>query len=172
MDTDIISFETLIATQDSARWVMLGAIATGIAAFGSLITAGYAIVALNTWKNQEKTKIRSEFKRSLLALDYSIHMVPDGWNQNIAQVVQIMAMQSQTSSSENKHFVAINEVKKCWHNAISAWVMCEGILKKTKLTKKWHELSVLYLEYIQGKVDKLSVLEKLAEMHSIEFIFD
>jgi len=172
MDTDIISFETLLATQDSARWVMWGAIATGIAALGSIVTMVCAIGALNTWKSQEKTKIRSEFKRSLLALDYAIHTMPDSWDSNLAHMLQLRATYSGLSAEDHQIIASFLEVKKCWHNSISAWVMCEGLLKKTPLTKKWSELSGIYLKFIKGEADKLSVLEKLAEMHSLEFIFD
>lgn len=172
MDTNIIAFKTLLATQDSARWVMWGAIATGIAALGSIVTMICAIGALSTWKNQEKTKIRSEFKRSLLTLDYAIHMMPDSWNSNLVKGLQIRASNAWLSAEDNQIIALYMEVKKCWHDSTSAWVMCEGLLKKTPLTKKWGELSEVYLKFIKGEVDKSSILRKLNEMHSLEFIFD
>lgn len=172
MDADIISYETLIATRDSAQWVMWGAIATGVAAAGSILTLICAAAALSTWKKQEKTKIKSEFKKSLLALDYSVHMMPDDWNFLMAQRISMVNKSSPTYPNDDNASISLNELKKCWHNAISAWVMCEGQLKKTNLPKQWHELSGIYIDFIQGKVKKIIILDKLAEMHSIEFIFD
>ncbi|ELD7982262.1 hypothetical protein KC915_22845 [Enterobacter hormaechei] len=173
MDTDLISFETLLATRDSAYWVMWGAIATGVAAFGSIMTLIVAGAALNTWKQQEKTKIRSELKRSLLALDYAVHMMPDSWNSLTAQRVNIAITQKAFHfDGDQDAIVAMIELKKCWHDALSAWVMCEGQLKQTNLTKLWNELSNIYLEFLEGETAKLKVLEKLAEMHSVKFIFD
>jgi hypothetical protein len=171
MDTDIISYETLIATQDSAEWVMYGAIAAWVAAIGSIATLAYAAMALKTWKQQEKTKIRKEFKRSLLALDYAIHMMPDNWNSQIAISMKIRATSFAVSGNSEIAF-NLSELKKCWHDAISAWVMCEGLLIKTSLTKSWAELSEIYGRYIQGYVGKKEILDKLAEMHSVKFIFD
>ncbi|EOW2370909.1 hypothetical protein ACNZA9_001774 [Cronobacter sakazakii] len=173
MDTDLISFETLLATRDSAYWVMWGAIATGVAALGSIVTLIVAAVALNTWKKQEKTKIRSELKRSLLALDYAVHMMPDMWNALIAQRINMaISQKSFCFNGDEDAVVAMIELKKCWHDALSAWVMCEGQLKKTNLTMLWHELSQIYLEFLEGKTTKLTVLKKLAVMHSVKFIFD
>ncbi|MCE0801996.1 hypothetical protein LVQ77_17060 [Buttiauxella sp. S04-F03] len=171
MITDYIAHETLLATRLSADWVKYGAIATGIAAGSSLLTLFYAASALNTWKKQEKTKIRSEFKRSLLALDYAVHMMPDEWDFLMAQRVR-MGDRAYMISGDNEAETALIELKKCWHNSISAWVMCEGQLKKTNLTKQWNELSDLYVDFLKGKVKKLTILEKLTEMHSVEFIFD
>lgn len=173
MDTDIISYETLLATRDSATWVMWGALATAIAALGSILTFFVAGLALNTWKNQEKTKIRSELKRSLLALDYSIHMMPNAWDRLTAQRANLAIEQKKfLFEVDQETIAAILALKKCWHDALSAWVMCEGQLKKTSLTKLWNELSNIYIDFIQGKADKKTILEKLAEMHSVNFIFD
>lgn len=173
MDTDLISFETLLATRDSAYWVMLGAIATGIAAIGSVATLFVAGAALNTWKQQEKTKIRSELKRSLLALDYAVHMMPDLWNEQTAQRVNFAATQKAIHfNGDEDAVVAMIELKRCWHEALSAWVMCEGQLKKTNLTNLWYELSQIYLKFLEGKTTKLNILSKLAEMHSVKFIFE
>lgn len=172
MDTDLISFETLLATRDSAHWVMLGAIATGAAALGSIMTLFVALAALNTWKQEEKTKIKSELKRSLLALDYAVHMMPDLWNEPTAQRINIAITQKVFRfDGDEDEVVAMIELKKCWHDALSAWVMCEGQLTKTELTKMWNELSKIYLNFLEGKATKLSMLEKLTEMHSVKFIF-
>lgn len=171
MDADIISYETLLATRYSADWVMYGAIAAWLAALSSLLTLICAASALNTWKKQEKTKIRSEFKRSLLALDYAIHMMPDEWNAHMANMV-LMKSRFHISAEESAAELRLSELKKCWHDAISAWVMCEGLLKTTNLTSLWVELSDLYVKYTQGFVSKKKILNKFAEMHSLEFIFE
>lgn len=171
MTVDNIAYETLIATRYSADWVKYGAIAAWIAAGASLLTLFAAVSALNTWKKQEKTKIRSEFKRSLLALDYAVHMMPDDWNFAKAQRM-VVGHKSFLLPGDNEAEEVVIELKKCWHNAISAWVMCEGQLKSTNLTKQWHELSDLYVDYLKGRMVKLVILEKLVEMHSVEFIFD
>ncbi|MBA5202204.1 hypothetical protein H2Y57_00610 [Pectobacterium aroidearum] len=173
MDVDIISYETLLATRDSANWVMWGAIATGVTAVSSVFTLFYAIAALNTWKKQEKTKIKSEFKRSLLALEYAIHMMPNNWDTSMVQEMHIeMAARTHTLQNYEEIVVAQSDLKKCWHDATSAWVMCEGLLKKTNLTRLWEELSNIYIKYLSGRINKKVILDKLAEMHSIEFIFD
>ncbi|RYM60016.1 Uncharacterised protein [Serratia quinivorans] len=173
MDSDYISYETLIATRASADWVMYGAIAAWVAAFGAIFTLVYAALALNTWQKQEKTKIRSEFKRSLLALDYAIHMMPDEWSITKAQRIQARSISTPFfAAGDNEAASALSDLKKCWHDAISAWVMCEGLLKKTNLTSLWKELSDIYVDYIKGRVDKRTILNKLADMHSVEFIFN
>ncbi|HDL7364667.1 TPA: hypothetical protein PXN47_003805 [Yersinia enterocolitica] len=173
MDADLISFEAMIATRESADWAMWGVMAAGVAAIGSILTLFYAVAALSTWKKQEKTKIKSEFKKSLLALDYATHLMPDEWDGKMAQLVKIKGMPYVVVPTElNEAGEALDELKKCWHSAISAWVMCEGLLKETNLPRLWNELSDIYLKYIQGLVNKQVILKKLAEMHSIQFIFD
>lgn len=172
MDADLISFETLIATRDSAYWVMWGAIATSIAAISSIITLYFAFAALNTWKVQEKTKIKSELKRSLFALDYAIHMMPDDWNAAKAAMIQMNESSFLVTQGSDKTSAAYSELKKRWHNALTAWVMCEGLLFETELTGLWNELSNIYIEYIQGRTSKVEILQKLSEMHKVKFIFD
>ena len=171
MTEDYISYETLLAARYSADWVKYGAIAAWISSGAALLTLYCAATAINTWKKQEKTKIRSEFKRSLLALDYAVHMMPDDWNFPMAQRMRI-GNKYVLIAGDNEVEVAFCELNKCWHNAISAWVMCEGQLKKTNLTKQWHELSDLYVSFVKGNNKKLAILEKLTEMHTVEFIFD
>jgi hypothetical protein len=170
MDADFISFETLMATRESAWWVMWGAIATVVTAIGSLLTLAYAAAALTTWKKQEKTKIKSEFKRSLLALDYAIHMMPNDWDRSMAQMVEIRE-RALPQIGDTPAEQSVRELKKCWHDALSAWVMCEGLLKKTNLTNLWQELSALYMDYLKGGTKKITILNKLGDMHSVEFIF-
>lgn len=106
-------------------------------------------------------------------MDYAVHMMPDSWNSLTAQRVNIAITQKAFRfDGDEDAIVAMIELKKCWHDALSAWVMCEGQLKKTNLTNLWYELSKIYLEFLEGKATKLKVLEKLAEMHSVKFIFD
>lgn len=173
MAVDYIAYETLIATRFSADWVKYGAIAAWVSAVAGILTLAVAATALNTWKNQEKTKIRSEFKRSLLALDYAVHMMPDEWNPTLANMLKIRADKRAIDHSIQviEADSAYYDLKKAWHNAISAWVMCEGQLKETNLTKQWNELSDLYVNFLKGIIDKGAILKKLAEMHSVEFIF-
>jgi len=98
-------------------------------------------------------------------------MMPDDWNAHMANAI-LMKSRSFIVSADSSAEVRLSELKKCWHDAISAWVMCEGLLKTTNLTSLWVELSDLYVKYIQGFVSKKKILNKLAEMHSLEFIFE
>ncbi|MBB1200774.1 hypothetical protein EGM70_10775 [Enterobacteriaceae bacterium 89] len=171
MDADIISYETLIATRDSADWVMYGAIAAWVAVACSVITFIFAAYTLTIWKKQEKLKLKSEFKRSLLSLDYSIHMMPDDWGVAVSNRIRSLD-KSAYLPGDKEAAASFDDLKKNWHNAISAWVMCEGQRKEMNLTKKWEELSKIYVQYIRGLAGKETILKKLAEMHNVEFIFN
>lgn len=173
MDANLISYMSLSAAQDSARWAMWGVVVSGVSAFASLLTLYFASSALNTWKKQEKTKIRSELKRSLLALDYAIHLMPDGWDMRIANAVHMkIAQMGSTQFVSDEYISAVIEMKKCWHDALSAWAMCEGQLDKTSMIELWNELSDIYQKFYFARANKIMILNKLSEMHSVKFIFD
>lgn len=75
VETDLISYLGFLVARDSARWGFLsmlanwGAVIIGVLSFiVSVVTLCIARKAMNTWREQEQTKAKQEFKKSLLAL--------------------------------------------------------------------------------------------------------
>lgn len=82
MDSDIISYESMLAAKESAYWAMHAV----IAAWGSLalafITLGVALYAMNTWKSQEKVSAKREIKKAAGKLYVEIRLMPEQFNKN------------------------------------------------------------------------------------------
>ncbi|WP_440531012.1 hypothetical protein [Serratia marcescens] len=62
MDADLISYESMLTAQESAKWAFWGMVATWGSLVVSALTLMLAYRALTSWKEQEKLKVKQNFK--------------------------------------------------------------------------------------------------------------
>lgn len=142
MDSDIISYESMLAAKESAYWAMHAA----KAAWGSLILAfmtfGVAIYAMNTWKSQEKVSAKREIKKAAGKLYVEISLMPVKFNKNNITNGQ--------SVSKSPNFEVLVSSKN--QRLIDEWLMRE------KLSELY-----LHLKYLgHGVSDDLTSVQKSA----------
>lgn len=164
MDTDLIAYEAMLAAKDSAEWAwwtMAAALAT---VFISLATLGLAYAALDSWREQEKLKLKMEFKRAVLELRYSLEDIPQAWfyhQINIAKsrLRAYPELASRIGDESQIYFLKQNLVKS-FDEATKAWLMCGHLLQDENVNTTWKEFSRDFRPYIMrgGSKSHLTIL--------------
>lgn len=81
MDSDIISYESMLAAKESAYWAMHAVIVAWVSLGLAGITFGVAFCAMNTWKSQEKVKAKREIKKSAGKLFVEVGLMPEKFSK-------------------------------------------------------------------------------------------
>lgn len=181
MDADIISYESMLAARDSANWAYWGMVAVWISVPVSVLTFVLACIALNTWKKQEKLRVKKDFKASLFQLRTLLLYMPDEIDElklqqgrkflkNPAVEFQIGLLQQEFNERKDyaKEFIHIEEgMQKCF----ACWVDTENILLGTKVSKFWSNIITAYEKYVLGEGKKLDVIKEIDAMLEQPFVF-
>ncbi|MEH4615083.1 hypothetical protein POY37_16585 [Klebsiella pneumoniae] len=76
MDASYIAYETLVANRNAAEWAFWSMIAAFISGTASVVTLIFAYRALTTWRDQEKTKVKMEFRLAIKQLRVAFLNMP------------------------------------------------------------------------------------------------
>ncbi|ECM3708899.1 hypothetical protein QE13_03910 [Salmonella enterica subsp. enterica serovar Senftenberg] len=76
VDTDFISLDTLVATQQAAKWAGVAAIAACISCFATIVGIGVAWRSLHQWKPQYKENSRLQLIDTLVAYQQCLISLP------------------------------------------------------------------------------------------------
>ncbi|AOE45392.2 hypothetical protein BOW93_gp071 [Salmonella phage 118970_sal3] len=68
MNENYIAYETLVANRAAAEWACWAMIASWVSAGATIVTLFLAFKALFTWREQEKTKVKIDFRNALKKL--------------------------------------------------------------------------------------------------------
>ncbi|MGP3033142.1 hypothetical protein ACTVNG_01130 [Serratia ureilytica] len=166
--TDLIAF-----------WAMLG---TWFSGAMTLIALFFAYKALTTWKEQEKTKVKMEFKKSLIALKNQLTWMPSQLNLAVV-IAGRKAVQEGNDSAEygdRKKQVHISKsyaekfekFDQCMLNCMMCWVATEHLFDNSEVAQLWINICQIYLNYLQGDKQKRELTDALDELSSMRFVFD
>ncbi|HGE8334825.1 TPA: hypothetical protein ACGD5E_000918 [Serratia marcescens] len=181
MDADLISYETMLATRDSAVWAFWTMLMAATSTLLSLATILIAIYALKTWKQQEILKAKMEFKKVLMQLRHVVLFLPDRVEQ--AQVVLAKNILSDTTGiktrgMEQEHIEAYkdlareireleNEILNCW----KTWMSTEDIFRGSEIEVLWKEVQKNHNAYMLQGGDKQPYLESVDTLMKKDFVF-
>ncbi|MDA8489615.1 hypothetical protein [Kluyvera sp. Awk 3] len=151
MTTEEIAHASLIAAQDSAHWAWWTMAASVAAVFISLATLGLAFSALDSWKEQERLKIKMEFKRSILELSYCLEQMPETYwyfQVNIARerIIRYPEFANRLGDPSEIYYLKQN-LKVAFAEASKAWIMCGHLFSDDIIKKLWREFNKEYREY-------------------------
>jgi hypothetical protein len=76
IDADLLSLETLIATQQAAKWTCVAAIAACASCLITLIGIGVALKSLHQWKPQYRENARLRFMDALVQFEVCLILLP------------------------------------------------------------------------------------------------
>lgn len=169
MDSDLIAYEAMLAAKDSAEWAwwtMSAALAT---VFISLATLGFAYTALDSWREQEKLKLKMEFKRAILELSFSLDEIPQNWSfyqintararlKAYPELVNRIDDESQIYFQKQRLVDSFNDAKK-------AWLMCGHLFQDGIVNTEWRSFIKNFRPYIMrggDKSDLISMINKLS----------
>ncbi len=181
MNAEYISYEAMVAARDAADWAfwsMLGIWGSVLFTGGALI---YANRALSTWRDQEKTKVKAEFKKSILSIRNSLIFMPIKWDRD--QLV--MSIKIANSDSEDAGRMAskfgpdilllsqnYKHLLETYNAANDAWVMCEHLFFGTLIEELWHSVNAGFNEYMKGGCEHAVLFEPLNNLFNQPFIFE
>ncbi|EPX2177598.1 hypothetical protein ACWXZN_004794 [Serratia marcescens] len=152
MDTDLINYETMLAAKDSAQWAWWTMAATIFSVFISLATLGMAYIALDSWREQERLKLKMEFKRTVLELSYSLDSMPDVWwfhHVNIARKrLKSYPEVANRIDDESQIYFKKQALKMAFDEASKAWIMCEHLYSNTREKELWFKFENDFRMYI------------------------
>lgn len=170
MDENYIAYQSLVAARESATWAFWSMIGTFSGIFVGLFTIFYAARALSTWREQEKTKLKMDFKKSILALNYAVRSFPEEWSYTKVHAARI-AGRYHVAGIDDEVLVAVDGFQKAWRDASDSWVMCESLLVKSVIPEKWCELEELAIKIQKGFNVKVQLLKVTKAIYTEHFIF-
>lgn len=173
MSSDFISFESMLAARESANWTYWIMVATWISLVTSLGTFFLAFLALNSWKQQEKTKVKMNFKKEILNLKNVITAVPRDFRFGVVRFIKIIdTIDDYSKDSEKLRMVLLGEnIESSWRKTLDAWVMSESLLKETAVNDIWNELSEYFELFMLDQKSKEDILLVLSKIYHSKFIF-
>ncbi len=181
MDADLISYETMLATRDSANWAfwtMLMAATSALLSFATILTAIYA---LKTWKQQEILKTKMEFKKALMELRTAVLFLPDKVEPKqvvLAKNILNDTTGIKTRGMEQEQIEAYkdlarevreleNGILNCW----KSWASTEDIFRGSEIEVLWKEVQKTYNAYMLQGEDKQPYLESIDILIRKDFVF-
>lgn len=175
MDSDLISFESMIAARTAANWAFGSMLATIASSVTAIVTLIYAAKALNTWRKQEQLKLKSDFKLAIIELTYAVDAMPDNWSYvhvNIARnILRMTREQTGHRSDEVKIFYLKEDMVAAHRRVLKSWLMCDQFFKKSKIEDNWKDFDVRYHQYVMKGGNKSDVLPALRSLVSEIVIF-
>ncbi|HFQ9379769.1 hypothetical protein [Serratia marcescens] len=170
MDTDLINYETMLAAKDSAQWAWWTMAATIFSVFISLATLGMAYIALDSWREQERLKLKMEFKRTVLELRYSLDSMPESWsyhNVNIARErLKSYPQVANRIGDESEIYFKKQALKIAFDEASKAWIMCGYLYSDTQEEELWLKFNRGIREYIKTGGEKILLSRNISQLCS------
>ncbi|GKJ22411.1 MULTISPECIES: hypothetical protein [Klebsiella] len=151
MDDKTIAIASMLATVRSAElsyWTLIASICSSFA------TLFIAFMALNTWRSQERVKLKINFKMAVAKyLEVLIYLPP------------VMSGKGELSSRYNKHDL-INSLVLCK----TAWSMTEGVFNGTAIENDWNIILDNHAEYLKGSIDSRVIYEACERISSSKIL--
>ncbi|BEN73202.1 hypothetical protein SMKC081_13470 [Serratia marcescens] len=182
MDANYISYENMIAARDAvsvaqeaAGWAYFTMLLTAVSTTISLITLGIAWRAVDTWKKQEKLKIKMDFKKSLMALKTACYSYPDYldkvkvvYGQKYVDSCFELTRGDRDAANEARKFNQFNQV---FLNCCDSWVATEHLFSKSKISEGWSNVIDMANKFSEGEVTGLELQRSVHELYSENFVF-
>lgn len=148
MDAEIISFESMLATQRAADWALWSMLGTWFSGFVTLGAAFVAFKALQTWKQQEKHNEKKSLKAALISYRNLLVMMPEMLNPQDPNCRQ-PALLLQDSMNQVYLYVTLMEV----------------MLDRNEIGQQFYALNNRHGEYMRGEVHRDKVAELLIHLY-------
>jgi hypothetical protein len=149
MDTDLISYESLLAAKDSAEWAFWGMVATFFSAVVTIFAAIIAYRAISVWKMQEKAseikKLNVSVFRFQMKIQFSRSMFTPG---------------NKPKHEIDEAFSILNGLDEVYENTITF----HDKDTREQASVLYNEISTLVLEYLQGKIGSQIILDKIVDI--------
>ncbi|WP_318393556.1 hypothetical protein [Enterobacter sp.] len=182
MNPEYISYETLTATRESAEWAFWAMIAAWVSAGATIFTLFFAYRALSTWREQEKTKVKLDFRASLKHFKSALLFMPSSLDpvELEAEREQVIAKWlfkdvdfiTQQIESGEQNVQRFDDLLAAFENCISAWLATEHLFDGTDMARVWLTIEDDFEKYINGEGSKSPLLQSLNKLTATRFVFE
>lgn len=167
---------------EKVDWNMISALGGWASAIATLLTLFVAFRALTTWREQEKIKVKMEFKKALMTFKSTLILMPEYLSiKELAEQKEAVAakwifkdvpliMQDITEGESN--VLQFESFILSYENCNSCWVATEHLFDKHFIAERWNAASSAYFDYLAGKVDKHKLFDALNAVFSVRFVFE
>ncbi|MBH3284671.1 hypothetical protein I5N21_03145 [Serratia marcescens] len=181
MDADLISYESMLAAQASANWAYWSMIAAWTSVLLSFLTFVLAGFALNVWKQQEKLKVKKDFKASVIQLRHILVWLPDTIDLEMlmagrrllydSRVTMQIGMDPGKFNQCKDYAINFQSIEDGMQKCSECWAATEDLLSETEIGQLWRETYLMYNEYTQGRCDKSLFIDKIDAIYKKRFVF-
>ncbi|MBC2610090.1 MULTISPECIES: hypothetical protein [Citrobacter] len=182
MDANYIAYQTLVANRAAAEWAFWSMVVASVSVVTTIVTLCFAYKALSTWRDQEKTKVKLDFRNAIKQLKTALLFMPlsidpDELEQEREQViakwlfkdVDLINQQIEIGEQNVRRF---DELLSIFDSCRSSWLATEHLFDNTKLSKDWVVFEGDFERYIKGNGYKSSLMQQLDEMMTTRFVFE
>ncbi|CAI1685340.1 hypothetical protein [Serratia fonticola] len=160
-------------TDTIAVWAMAGTWFTGVMTMLALLCAA---IALNTWRKQEQTKAKMEFKKALLSLRNLLLFMPETWTRD--QLALGEKLKNSPGYAKTMNYIEVGVAEnlfaftKALNHANDCWVLCEHLFDGTEVSSKWESAQDCMNNYLKNRKGKDDVFNALNGIYSMRFVFN
>lgn len=182
MNAEYISYQSLVAAREAANWALGTLIATAISTLATVITLIFAYRALSTWRDQEKTRVKLEYRNSIAKLKSALMFMPLDFDpieleEEREQVIakwlfkdDDLILQQMELGEQNVH--KFDELQIAYDNCNSAWLATEHLFDDSEDADRWFALKVSFENYVSGKESKLNLIQSIIDVNVSRFVFN
>ncbi len=174
------SLQVAMRSADLSFWSMISGWIAAVVAMLSLIVSAvtlyFASRALSTWREQEQTKAKIDFKKSLLSVRNALSYMPKKWSESDLRRANQIMLSSQYMHLFHQAILDLPEQHKRFldsnDHANDCWVICEHLFDGTPIEKKWRAILGKKNDYLKGNIEKTELFDALNELYSERFVFE
>lgn len=156
MDADIISYESMLAAQDAAKWAFLTMLGTCASAVATTIGVAVAICTLFSWRKQYVETLKDNFISSLVNYSTSLNYLPNEMDQTSSDVIANCAYLSEY-----------------FHILQKEWTLLKRTMSKSgrgqRYISEWqddlHKFIDIHNKYIFGQCEKAILKNFVQEIY-------
>ncbi|MEG1464893.1 MAG: hypothetical protein RSA68_03185 [Hafnia sp.] len=147
MDADIISFESLLAAQEAARWSLWTMIGGWVSGLATTVACFIALRSTNSWREQEKYKRIILLKESIFSYKSTLYYVPNDFKPS--PEFKDIAFQLQG---------ALDAIHK------QCLLLGYDEMPNNEIWKAFFELFALHSELLQGNIKAKVLVEAISKL--------
>ncbi|WP_279204272.1 hypothetical protein [Obesumbacterium proteus] len=182
MDANYIVYETLVASRDAADWAFWTMLASWMSVLATIITLCFAYRALSTWREQEKIRVKLDFRIALKRLKSALlfmplNIDPKEIEQEREQVItkwifKDVDLITQEIEAGEQNVKRYDELLSLYDNCQSSWLATEHLFDNTELAKVWMLFEEDFEKYISGVASRESLAQMLKMITETRFVFE
>jgi len=155
MDTEIINYETMLATQQSAKWAFWAMWGTWFSGGATLLAAFVALRALNTWKHQARHSELKSLKNALI--NY----------RNLAIYLPERIVPTNPNEFREAAIASQNAMNHIWAVVTEMEI---DLSNPNEIGEAWLELFETHSKYMSGEINHYLVMDVLFRFIAIPIV--